>query len=53
MPEKTEWELYDLKADPSERRNLAESEPKLLTKAEKMMDAAHVESPHWPDLKSQ
>ena len=51
--EKTKWELYDLKADPSERRNLAESEPKLLTKAERMMDAAHVESPHWPDLKSQ
>jgi arylsulfatase A-like enzyme len=41
-------ELYDLKTDTAEAKNLAENKPDLVAKAERMMAAAHVEDPNWP-----
>ena len=41
-------ELYDLKADVSESKNLAAEKPELLIKAEALMKAAHVDNPNFP-----
>ncbi|MEY4385119.1 MAG: hypothetical protein RLY20_402 [Verrucomicrobiota bacterium] len=41
-------EIYDLKTDPSESKNLAGQRPELVAKAESLMKAAHVDDPNWP-----
>lgn len=41
-------ELYDLKNDPSERSNVAESNSQVLQLIEEYLKTAHVESPDWP-----
>lgn len=41
-------ELYDLKADPGEKKDLASEKPELVAKAEAMMRKARVEDPNWP-----
>ncbi|NBV22761.1 MAG: N-acetylgalactosamine 6-sulfate sulfatase [Proteobacteria bacterium] len=41
-------ELYDLKADAAEAKNLAEAKPELVAKAEFLMKSAHVDDPNWP-----
>ena len=41
-------ELYDLSADPAERKNLASEKPELAAKLSAMIDAARTPSPHWP-----
>ena len=41
-------ELYDLKADPGETRNLAKEKPELVSKAEGLMKSARVDDPAWP-----
>jgi arylsulfatase A-like enzyme len=44
----TELELYDLAADPAEKRNLASEKPELLSRALELMKAAHAADPNWP-----
>lgn len=41
-------ELYDLKTDVSESRNLAPEKPELVAKAESLMKTAHVDNPNFP-----
>lgn len=41
-------ELYDLKTDSSEGKNLAAEKPELVTKAESLMKQARTEDPNWP-----
>lgn len=41
-------ELYDLKSDVSESKDLAAENPKLVAKAEALMKEAHVDDPNWP-----
>lgn len=41
-------ELYDLDADPGERKDLASEHPELVRKAEALMKAARVDDPLWP-----
>ncbi len=41
-------ELYDLKADPGESKNLAGEKPELVARAEALMKAAHKEDSNWP-----
>ncbi len=41
-------ELYDLKADPGEKRDLAAGQPDLGAKAESLMKASRVDDPAWP-----
>ena len=41
-------ELYDLKADPGEKTDLAAKNPELVTKAVKLMAGAREEHPDWP-----
>ncbi|MDO8541573.1 MAG: arylsulfatase [Opitutaceae bacterium] len=41
-------EIYDLKGDPSESRNLAATRPDLVAYAESAMKAARVDDPNWP-----
>ena len=41
-------ELYDLKADPGESRNLAGGKPELVARAEELMRTARTEDPNWP-----
>jgi arylsulfatase A-like enzyme len=41
-------ELYDLKADAAESRNLAAQEPELVAKAAALMKAARVDDPNFP-----
>jgi arylsulfatase A-like enzyme len=41
-------ELYDLKADPSETKNLASEHPDIIAKAEAFMLASRVDSPDFP-----
>ncbi|HSH94535.1 MAG TPA: sulfatase/phosphatase domain-containing protein, partial [Roseimicrobium sp.] len=44
----TATELYDLKTDVAEGRNLASEKPEILAKAEAFMKQARVEDPNWP-----
>lgn len=41
-------ELYDLKADPGEKEDLAAGHPEVVARAEALMKACHAEDPHWP-----
>jgi arylsulfatase A-like enzyme len=41
-------ELYDLKADPSETKDLASEKPDVIAKAEALMVASRVDSPEFP-----
>ena len=41
-------ELYDLKADPGEKTNLAAKNPDMVAKAVKLMAGAREEHPDWP-----
>ena len=41
-------ELYDLKTDAAESRNLAAGKPDLVAKAEALMKSARTEHPDWP-----
>jgi arylsulfatase A len=41
-------ELYDLKTDPGELKDLAAERPALVARAEALMKAAHKEDPNWP-----
>jgi arylsulfatase A len=41
-------ELYDLKNDRAETRDLAASRPELVAKAETIMSSARVDDPNWP-----
>ena len=41
-------ELYDLKTDQAESKNLAKEKPELVAKAAQLMGAARVDDPNWP-----
>ena len=41
-------ELYDLKSDIAETKNLATQNPEVLAKADAFMKAAHADDPNWP-----
>ena len=41
-------ELYDLKTDPGETKDLAGEKPDLVARAEALMKAARTEDPNWP-----
>jgi arylsulfatase A-like enzyme len=41
-------ELYDLKADQGEKRNVAVEHPAVVAKMEQLMKGARTESPEWP-----
>jgi arylsulfatase A-like enzyme len=41
-------EIYDLKSDPGESRNLAAQRPELVAKAQSLMRAAREDDPSWP-----
>ncbi len=41
-------QLYDLKADPAEKTDLADKHPDLAAKAAKLMAEAHEDHPDWP-----
>ncbi|MBL8229688.1 MAG: arylsulfatase [Bryobacterales bacterium] len=46
-------ELYNLKDDPSETRNMASAHPELVKKAGEWMKAAHVDNPDFPIVHSK
>ena len=41
-------EIYDLKTDAAESKNLAAEKPDLVAKAESLMKSAHTDDPNWP-----
>lgn len=41
-------ELYNLKSDEAENSDVAAQQPELVAKAEKLMQAARTDDPHWP-----
>ncbi len=41
-------ELYDLKADPAESKDLSTENPGIVIKAERLMQQARVDDPNWP-----
>lgn len=41
-------ELYDLKADAAEKNNVAEANPEVVAKLERIFKTARAESKHWP-----
>lgn len=41
-------EIYDLKTDPAESKNIAAERPEIVAKAESLMKAAHTDDPNWP-----
>ncbi len=43
-------ELYDLKTDPGEQKNVAAKHPDIVKKIEQMMKEAHVTDKDWPLL---
>ncbi|MBW3630869.1 MAG: arylsulfatase [Gemmatimonadetes bacterium] len=42
-----EFELYDLRSDPAERRDLAASQPEVVRRMARIMAQEHVPSPFW------
>jgi hypothetical protein len=44
---KAPLELYDLKADPIEKQNVAAAHPDIVRKIEALMKAEHTPSPHY------
>ncbi len=46
-------EIYDLKSDPSESKNLASDKPDLVAKAASLMKAARTDDPNWPLTKAK
>jgi arylsulfatase A len=45
-------ELYDLKADPGESKDLASEKPDVVARLERLMEGARVDSPDWPIKKA-
>lgn len=45
-------ELYNLKIDPKETKNLAAKHPKIVEKMKEIMEREHIESENWKDNKS-
>jgi arylsulfatase A-like enzyme len=41
-------EIYDLKTDAGETKNIAAEHPELVEKAKQLMNEAHVDDPQWP-----
>ena len=41
-------EIYDLRTDAAESKNLAADKPDLVAKAESLMKSAHTDDPNWP-----
>lgn len=41
-------EIYDLKTDGAESKNLAAEEPEIVAKADSLMKSAHTDDPNWP-----
>jgi len=41
-------ELYNLKKDPSETRDVSADHPKIVTEVEGFFDKQREPSPHWP-----
>lgn len=41
-------EIYDLRADPGESRDLASARPELVARAEEILRAARVADRNWP-----
>lgn len=48
MQEDEPWQLYNLKNDPSETKNIASEYPGVLAKIESFAKSSHVESECWP-----
>ena len=46
-------ELYDLKPDTAEQKNVASQHPDITAKAAALLRAAHVEIPEWPMVQNQ
>lgn len=46
-PEKTHFELYNIKSDPEEKHDLASDNEKRINKLKKIMEESHVESEFW------
>ncbi|HLF33310.1 MAG TPA: arylsulfatase [Cyclobacteriaceae bacterium] len=46
-------ELYDLETDPSEKNNLSDKNPDILSKVAGIMTNAHQTDPEWPLFKSE
>jgi len=45
-------ELYDLKTDPGESKDLAAETPDIVARQEKLMEEARVDTPDWPKKKA-
>jgi arylsulfatase A len=45
-------ELYDLKADPGESKDLASEKPDVVARLERLMEGARTDSPDWPIKKA-
>jgi arylsulfatase A-like enzyme len=41
-------EIYDLKTDAAESKNLAMEEPDIVAKAKSLMKSGHADDPNWP-----
>jgi arylsulfatase A-like enzyme len=42
------WELYNLKDDPGETNNVADKNPGVIARMEKLLQKAHTDSSRWP-----
>jgi len=50
QPGRNPLELYDLKSDPGEQKNIAAAHPDVLARIEAYLKTARTESPHWPSI---